>query len=511
MSQFLKRVLLSLLAVVVLLLLTAKLWLGEEFETSAKVLLNTVAGYSVASPSQQQVDQRFTVPPGFRVTVYASDLGKVRMLEMSPAGDLLASQPRKGTVTILGRDNNRDGLPDNRRVLLAGLTRPHGLELVDGWLYVAESNQIGRIAFDAQSGQVQGDYQVLIKGLSDSGNHWTKSLRAGDDGWLYVSSGSSCNVCVEEDEQRAAISRFKLADQNPRLELFASGLRNSVGMDWSPWEQALYATDNGRDLLGDDYPPCELNRIVKGGFYGWPYINGYAELDPDLGQGREDLLNDAISPVHGFRAHNAPLGMRFISAGDWPAQFHKTALVALHGSWNRSSRDGYKVVSLHWQPNGKVIERDFMSGFLRSDMAQPQGESVIGRPVDIAQGEDGAVYISDDYSGTVFKVVYSGESEPLAASYGANAKTAVQVKVSGASSLELQQQGAAVFKHYHCASCHDARYAQANRPVRPLENLASRYTAEGLQDFLLSPTPPMPLYPLSEQQRIALAAYLLNR
>ncbi|WP_019529904.1 DUF7133 domain-containing protein [Dasania marina] len=506
MRKTLKHVLLSVLAVLLLLLLAIKLWLGAEFTTTAKILLNTISGYSIASPSQQQIDQRFKVPPGFRATVYASDLGKARMLAMSTAGDLLVSQPRLGSVTLLRRDSNHDGLPDGRSVLLQGLTRPHGLQLLNGWLYVAESQQIGRIAFDERLGEVQGQYQVLITGLSDSGNHWTKSLRAGADGWIYVSSGSSCNVCVEDDKQRAAISRFNSNDDHPKLALFASGLRNSVGMDWSPWQQALYATDNGRDLLGDDYPPCELNRIEQGGFYGWPYINGFADLDPDFGAGQQHLLATAISPVHGFRAHNAPLGMRFIDGRDWPAQYHKTALVALHGSWNRSTRDGYKVVSLHWQPNGKLLERDFMTGFLASDSAQPQGESVIGRPVDIAQGSDGAVYISDDYSGTIFKVTYS-EEDAVASS---NRVAAKPVASSNPVTVELQQQGATVFKHYDCGSCHDPRHARANRPVRPLKDLASRYNSASLQEFFLSPTPPMPLYPLSEQQRQALAAYLLN-
>ena len=475
------------------LILVPVVFLGrEEAATTSKMVLNNVAGYNIASPSQAIIDQRFNLPAGFVATVYAKNLGKARLLHMTATGDLLVTQPRQGSVTLLKRDANNDHLPDGQIILLKDLTRPHGIELVNGWLYIAESNRVGRIAFDEQTGQVSGTYQVILPDIADQGNHWTKTLRAGEDGWMYFSSGSTCNVCEEDDPYRAAISRFKIDSAQPRLELFASGLRNSVGLDWSPWEQALYATDNGRDWLGDEYPPCELNKIQQQGFYGWPYINGFGDLDPDFGQGNEERLATAINPVHGFRAHNAPLGMRFIRQTVLPVQYHRAALVALHGSWNRSTRDGYKVVSLHWQADGSVQERDFMTGFLRND--KQQGEQVVGRPVDIAEAMDGSLYISDDYSGTIFKVFYFGP-----------ASTA-----DGLAQQQLIAQGQAIFKQYRCANCHDPNVQKRGRRHVALETLAQKYSEQTLAEYFLAPTPPMPLYPLHDVQRLALAKYLLH-
>jgi glucose/arabinose dehydrogenase len=176
-----------------------------------------------------------------------------------------------------------------------------------------------------------------------------------------------------------------------------------VGFDWQPDTNALYATDNGRDLLGDDFPPCELNLVESGGFYGWPFANGERVPDPNLGSGREERIQTSIPPVHGFPAHSAPLGIVFLRHADLPAEWRGTALVALHGSWNRTRKSGYKVVSLHWSDDGTIAERDFMVGF-------EQDENVIGRPVDVAEGADGTIYVSDDYTSSVYWVKYGASA-----------------------------------------------------------------------------------------------------
>ncbi len=162
-----------------------------------------------------------------------------------------------------------------------------------------------------------GAFERVVTGLPGGGNHWTRTLRFGPDGWMYVSIGSSCNVCVEKDGRRAALMRFR--PDGSGEEVFATGLRNSVGFDWRPEDGQIYATDNGRDLLGDDFPPCELNRVEKGGFYGWPVANGDRVPDPDFGKGQEARIAASIPPVHGFRAHNAPLGMTFLRSRGVPA------------------------------------------------------------------------------------------------------------------------------------------------------------------------------------------------
>ena len=403
-----RRFWLSVSGLVLLLLagLGAAVAFGPLAISDVRVIWYVVTGRSAAAPSAAEVTARLRAAPGFRVEIYASGMPQARMLQLTSRGDLLVSQPRLSRITLLGADGDGDGHPDRRAVLLDGLDRPHGLELHDGWLYYAEESRVSRIRFDATRGTVSGAPERLVDDLPAGGNHWSKSLRMGPDGRLYVSVGSSCNVCIEEDERRATILRYDADGRNGRV--FARGLRNSVGMDFAPWDGALYATDNGRDLLGDDFPPCELNRIEENGFYGWPYVDGFGRLDPDLGTGREALLAASRSPVHGFRAHNAPLGIRFLRTAVRPPEFERAALVALHGSWNRSTPDGYRVVSLHWRDDGRIEERPFLWGFLDAGR-------IIGRPVDIAEAEDGTLFVSDDYAGVIYRMRYSGVADGPAA------------------------------------------------------------------------------------------------
>ena len=243
--------------------------------SSYRALFNTLTGQGVDSPSQQQINHLITAED-FRVSLFADNIPQARILKITPTGDLLVSSPRKGTVFLL-QDNDQDGRVDSTIPLVNGLNRPHGIDLYkDGenhWLYIAETDAIGRIAVDWQTGKVRGEYHRIITNLPSGKGHWTKTIRFGHDGWLYLTGGSSCNVCEEKDPHRSTMMRFQ--PDGSEGHIYASGLRNSVGFDWAPWNNNLYATDNGRDLLGDDFPPCELNLIKHNGFYGWPYINGF--------------------------------------------------------------------------------------------------------------------------------------------------------------------------------------------------------------------------------------------
>lgn len=467
--------------------------------TNLQVLLNSVLGSTVAAPGSAKIEQRLQAPPGFSVSVYASGLNAPRFILFTSGGQLLVSEPRQGRILILGRD--KEGRAGPSRVLLSGLNRPHGLDIHDGWLYVGENDAVGRVRIDEKTGQLLGDYTRIVTGLTGEGHHWTKTVRIGPDGYLYVAQGSSCNVCEEKDPRRASIMRFN-RDGGEAL-IYATGLRNSVGMDWTPWSDELYATDNGRDLLGDNFPPDELNRIVKEGFYGWPYVNGFGVLDPDMGKGKEALLKTAISPAFAFRPHNAPLGMHFFRHPQ--PGYERSALVALHGSWNRSTPDGYKVVSLHWLPDGKIEQRDFLTGF-------EQNDDVIGRPVDVTEGPDEAVYISDDYAGVIYRVARgaaSAGSAPAAASTPGNDERLAAL--SEPQKQTLAAQGRALYQRYRCGNCHEAGMAGGFRTVRPLDHVKERYTVEKLQAFLATPTPPMPVFPLSDSEREAVAVYLLTR
>lgn len=386
------------IAVVVLLAaLAAFVWWGPIPVSDKRVMLGFLLGRGIEAPTATRVAMQLRLPPGLAVHAYSTDVPLARVIIFTPTGDLIVSRTRGGIVSLLERDRNSDGRPDAHRILFEDLDGPHGLALRDGWLYIAERTAIGRVRFDPDAGQVIGAYTHVLTGLTTDGFHQTKTIAFGPDGWLYLSQGSTCNACVEKDERRATIMRMR--PDGSAAEVIATGLRNSVGFDWAPWDDALYATENGRDLLGDDFPPDELNRIERGGFYGWPYFNGNGESDPDMGSAPAAKI-PARPPVHAFRPHNAPLGIHFLRSADLPPGFERTALVALHGSWNRRTPDGYKVVALQWQEDGEIVERDFLSGFLGSD-------GIIGRPAWVTEGPDGAVYVSDDYAGVIYRVLRS--------------------------------------------------------------------------------------------------------
>lgn len=466
--------------------------------SSPAAIFNVVFGTGVDAPTRNKMQSRLQLPEGFSIGQYATGLKKVRMLEFTQRGDLIASQPRDGKVLLLRADENQDGRSDETFVLMENLNRPHGLELHGEWLYIAESDAIGRIKFNHDEGTVEGAYTQIITGLTDDGNHWSKSIRIrGDD--LYVSMGSTCNVCEEVDKRRATIMRFDLNGNNGSV--YARGLRNSVGLDIAPWDDSLYATDNGRDLLGDDYPVCELNKIEQGAFYGWPYINAFGDLDPDYGEGKEALLQTSVSPAFGFAAHNAPLGLRFVRNAKMPAGYEKSALVALHGSWNRSTADGYKVLSLHWQEDGSISAKDFLSGFeLNGD--------IIGRPVDIAEGLDGCMFISDDYAGTIYRVCYGETQNTLTEEITASID-AQWAALSAEEKQTLSAEGETLYAVNGCRNCH-LHNRNGNASGKLLANLSPRYSFESLTEYFLSPNPPMPQFSLTLQERQALSAYLLS-
>jgi len=374
----------------------ACLVLPERWAVNAP-LMQLLFGQGVDAPEASVLAARIRTAPGFDLSLFAEGLPNARFLRVTPSGDLLVSRPRHGSIEILEPDTDGDGRSDGRRTLIESLVQPHGLDLHAGWLYVAESNAVGRVRFDVATGATEGEFERVVTDLPTGGNHWTRTVRFGPDGWMYVSVGSSCNACEEQDARRAAILRYR--PDGSGEEIYATGLRNSVGFDWRPGTGELYATDNGRDLLGDDFPPCELNRVVAGGCYGWPYANGNNQPDPDLGARGGEQMADAIPPAHGFRAHNAPLGITFVRGERVPDDYRGAALVALHGSWNRTRKDGYTVVSLHWSPDGDIEERDFVVGFEKND-------HVIGRPVDVVEAHDGGFYISDDYAGSIYRVTY---------------------------------------------------------------------------------------------------------
>ncbi len=496
-----------LAAIMVIGVATRRYWVPDRF--AVNVPIRSLVGEAPETAADAVVD-RLILPPGLTLTRFATGLSNARFMRVTDAGDVLVSQPREGKVTLLFADQDQDGVSDGSLTLLTGLDRPHGLALRDGNLYVAEMTAVGRVPFDGQNRKTAGTFERWITGLPSGGNHWTRTIGFGPDGFLYVSVGSSCNVCIEPDARRAAISRYDPSTW--RGAVFAGGLRNAVGFAWRTVGEGagasheLIATDNGRDLLGNDLPPCELNRVVEGGFYGWPFAYGDGVKDPDFGAGHDREIASSLPPIHEFAAHNAPLGIAFLEAEATPPGYRGAALVALHGSWNRTAKDGYKVVSLHWGESGQITQRDFLTGFLKD-------ENVIGRPVDIAQGGDGAIYISDDYGGSVFRVTRGDRHFGASSSPSGLASPSTSARPAPEGINASADRGALVWQANRCEQCHDPAIIGNNpgKTARVLEHLGAKYDLEKMITYLKAPQPPMPLFEMTDPERRDLAAYVLER
>ncbi len=359
-----------------------------------RVILNAITGAGIETPEEALLKETLRIDEGFEIQLFAADLPNARWLQVTEKDDVLVSRPRKGDVVLLQSDADGDARSDGRQILIGDLNMPHGIELLGDWLYIAEQDAIGRIRFNSDMARVEGDYQRLVTGLPGGGNHWAKSLALGPDGWLYFNVGSSCNVCIEKDERRGTLMRVK--PDGSDAQIYARGLRNSTGFDWAPWNQHLYAGDISRDLLGDDYPVDELNLIVQGGFYGWPYVNDFGDRDPDFGH-QMPADAQALDPMLGIPAHTTPLGLHFFEHPALRQAFPRSALMALHGSWNRSELDGYRVELLQWGDDGEVASKTVVDGFWT-------GSEIVGRPVDIEEDSKGYLYLSDDYAGAVYRL-----------------------------------------------------------------------------------------------------------
>jgi glucose/arabinose dehydrogenase len=336
--------------------------------------------------------QTLRVLPGLNLSLFAAGLDRPRMLAFSPAGDLYVSLPGSGRVAVLP-DRDGDGVADEVKEFVAGLDRPHGLAFAGADLVVAENGRLVRLP-DRDGDLAADGVEVLSTDLPGGGGHWTRSVAVGPDGHFYVAAGSSCNVCIEDDPRRAAIMR--IAPSGGPAQIFARGLRNSVGLSFHPDTGELWASDNGRDWLGDHLPPEEINRIVADGDYGWPYCYGQRVPDPDFG-GAERCADSRLPAVE-MPAHSAPLGVAFGHGLDFPAPYRAMLYVAFHGSWNRSVPTGYKLIGIPFRdgrPSGPP--EDIVSGWLRD-------HSVWGRPVAPVAGPDGALYLSDDRAGVIYRL-----------------------------------------------------------------------------------------------------------
>jgi glucose/arabinose dehydrogenase len=351
-------------------------------------------------------ERTVNLPPGFHIKVFATGLPAVRWLGLSPDGVVYATvRGQSGVVTL--PDADKDGVADSAKTFADNLPGVHGIAFKDGAVYVATEGELIRLE-DTDKDGAADKRDVLASDLPTGGGHSTRTIAFGPDGKLYVSAGSSCNVCQESDEKRAAISRYSADGKFEKV--YARGLRNAVGIIFSPLTNELWATNNGRDSIGDDVPPESIYNVKEDADYGWPYC--YGDRVPDQTQNPAPGYCEKTGlPAVNMQAHSAPLGLAFYTGDQFPAQFKGDLFVAFHGSWNRSVPTGYKVVRIRFKDNqpdkgaGDLLVEDFATGWL-------QGGDVWGRPVDPMMGPDGSLLLTDDQAGAIYSIYHSENAGP---------------------------------------------------------------------------------------------------
>jgi glucose/arabinose dehydrogenase len=336
------------------------------------------------------------LPPGFHIALFAGGAVNPRQMALGPKGTLFVGTQRAGSVYAVV-DRNHDGVADDGMVLLSGLVSPNGVAVRDGALYVADAWRILR--FDDIENHLEHPPKPVVvydQYPRDAWHGW-KFIAFGPDGFLYVPVGAPCNVC-ERDPPYASITRLK--PDGTGLEVFARGIRNSQGFDWDPKTKDLWFTDNGRDNLGDDSPNDELDHAPKAGMnFGFPYCHDTAVVDPELGAGHD--CAKLTAPEIGLGAHVAALGMRFYTGTMFPEEYRNQIFIAEHGSWNRTKKTGYRVVVARPAEKGPKRLETFAGGWL--DEAKQQAW---GRPVDVLVMPDGALLVSDDTAGAIYRITY---------------------------------------------------------------------------------------------------------
>lgn len=345
--------------------------------------------------------QNLNLPEGFKIDVYAEGVDGARSMAMGDNGTLFVGTRNDKTIYAI-KDTDGDYRADIIKVLDSTMEVPNGIAFRDGALYVAEVGRLLRYPNIEANLDVIPEPQVVYDDFPTEFHHGWKYIAFGPDGKLYVPVGAPCNICdrTGEDERFGTITRMDPDGSN--REIYARGVRNTVGFTWHPETGELWFTDNGRDMMGDDVPPCELNRVAEAGqHFGYPFCHGGTVPDPEFGDQRP--CSDFVPPVQALGAHVAPLAVKFYRGNNFPAGYQQFAFIAEHGSWNRSSKVGYKISLVKLDGNKAVSYETFVDGWL-----DEASQEAFGRPVDMLFLEDGSMLISDDFGDAIYRVWYEG-------------------------------------------------------------------------------------------------------
>ncbi len=346
-----------------------------------------------------------SLPDNFKISVFADGLDSPRQITETNNGYIIVGS-KKGDKIYALKDKNNNGYSDTKILIAEGLQNPTGVIIKDEDLYFSEIDKIWIIKdldnWLESDSKILPNKSIYMDDLPSETWHGFKYLGFGPDDNLYIPVGVPCNICIEpqtKDERFAAIHKY----ENGNLIKVADGVRNSVGFDWHPVTKKLYFSDNGRDWLGDDSPSCELNVVNNvGDFFGYPFKHASDVIDPEFGHLIPTLDKELVDPIAELGPHVAPLGITFYDSNLFPSKYKNSIFIALHGSWNRSKKSGYKVIFIKLDDDGNYVsQEDFITGWL-------ENEQVWGRPVSPFVMSDGSLLISDDKFNVIYRVTYSG-------------------------------------------------------------------------------------------------------
>ena len=360
----------------------------------------TLWSVSIGHPIFAQTEH-LKVPEGFRISVFADGVYDARQITIGKNGTVFVGSRGSGKVWAL-QDTNNDKKADKRFIVAENLTSPSGVAYHNGDLYIAAINHVYKLTDIENNLSPPPKPELVFSNLPSERHHGWKNIGFSPSGELYVPVGAPCNVCEKEDPRFASI--LKVVPGTDDYTIVAHGVRNSVGFDWHPKTQELWFSDNGRDRMGDDVPPCEINRLTEPGqHFGFPYIHAGAIADPKYFDGH--VFSDYQTPALSLEAHVAPLGVHFYRGEQFPSDYQHQLFVAEHGSWDRSTKSGYRVMLARLNNNQITSYSPVVTGFLKK-------QRTMGRPVAFAETQDGSLLISDDYADQIYLLEYPSKITP---------------------------------------------------------------------------------------------------